>query len=445
MRPETTANYCIVTRPDLRTIAVRRTDEGHCLPVVHLPNPCWLPWVIAELNSQLMDSFGLNCTTLRWLRKEPHSNLVLLEWHPGSASPEIAIEWLDARNAGLPLPADQLQMVRAWLDSSSEGLLPWEQPGWMRQVVIKLIRIFDGARNPKITNLAQFKAAWGMSTLILIETTGEAYYFKTGIRLGVDESAVTQFLHRTFPRYVRDLFMVDETEGWMISREITQTASAAGDHASAETVFRIYAEIQLGCEEFMRSEQALGLRVRDKTWLRNHLERLFSEDDCPPEFRSAKSNLSARQLDLHRETWTKLIDQLAESRLPLTFNQEDFHFENVLYTSEGPVFIDWADCAKSHPFFTAHRALKLWHLEDRNAFERENEKVTAAYLEEFSHLADTAALRAEFELTAQLSPLYQAFRWQELSRDQNRDSAWGSFCFDWAAKRMAKAMGLPLR
>lgn len=440
MQPETTANFCIVTKPDSRAIALSRKANGYRLPVVHLPKPCWLPGEIAELNSQMMGTFGLNCTTLRWLKRQPGCNLVQMEWHPGSRLPEIDIEWLDPISVSPLLPAEQLQMVSDWQQSSTKSLLPWEQPGWMRRTVLMLIRIFDGVNHPRITNLSQFKAGWGISTLMLIETSGQAYFFKTGITQGVEEYAVTRFLHRKFPDYVRDLFMVDEREGWIISEEIRQTDSAGGDHASVETVFRIYAEIQLGCDEFMSSDDAAGLRVRDETWLRHNLERLFSENDCPREFRQAKSSLSAPQLDALREAWAGQIDQLAASRLPLTFNQEDLHFENVLNTSEGPVFIDWADCAKSHPFFSVHQTLNLWRYDNPTVFERDKEAVKAAYLDKFSHFADNATLRTEFELTGQLSPLYQAFRWQERSQDENQDSAWGSFCFDRSAQRMAKAI-----
>ena len=434
------ANYCIVVKPGSRAIALSRTADGYRLPVILVPKPFWLAGNVAELNSQLMGAFGLNCTLLRWLSRAPDTNLVLMEWHPGSAFPETGIEWLDPLGATPPLPAPELQMIRDWQSSSTAGLPPWEQPGWMRQIVFRLIRIFDGVHHPKLTTLLQFKAAWGMSTLMLIETSKGNFFFKAGIRQGVEEYDVLRFLHGRFPRYVRDPYLVDEREGWMISKGIEHMTSTEGDYANAEAAFRIYGEIQLGCDEFMRSEKAKDLRIRDASWLNRHFERLFSGADCPAEFAQAVSSQPVEQLGSLRETWARQIDELSTSRLPLTFNQEDFHFDNVLNTGEGPVFIDWADCAKSHPFFSVHRALTLWRWEDPEHYESVKDRVIDGYLDRFSHLASSEELKAEFELAGQLSRLYQAFLWQERSHELNHESAWGSFCFDRAALLMKRAI-----
>ena len=439
-----TANYCIVIQAGSRAIALTRTADGYRLPVIVVPKPFWLAGNVAELNSQLMGSFALNCTLLRWLTRKPNINLVLMEQHPGSPLPEVGIEWLDPNGISPPLPPTELEMVKDWQAAATEGLPQWEQPGWMKQVVFTLIRIFDGVRHPKLTNLTQFKAAWGMSTLLLIETSGGNFFFKSGIRQGVEEYEVLRFLHRKFPRYVHEPYIVDEQQGWMISTGVEQIDSAQidserGDYANAEAVFRIYAEIQLGCDEFMRSEKCADLRVRDASWMRAHVDRLFDER-CPAEFRPALSGLPEQKLAELRETWSVLVDQLQSSTLPLTFNQEDFHFDNVLNTPQGPVFIDWADCAKSHPFFSVERALALWRWEDREHYDRVQDEVISGYLDRFGHLASAAALRAEFELAGKLSRLYQAFLWQERSKDLNHHSAWGSFCFDRAARLMQKAV-----
>jgi len=436
MKTDTTAHYCIVIKPDSGSMALIRSNDGHRLPVVHLQNPCWLPDQAANLNGDLMDMFGLNCTTLRWIEQAEDYNLVVMEWHPGSQSPETDVAWFDYADDSLPLPPAQLQMVRDWQESKSDGLVPWEQPGWMRHVVISLIRVFDGRHNPQVTNLAQFKAAWGMSTLLLIETTDGDYFFKAGTRQGVEEWRVTRFLHRKFPEYVKDPFLIDENHGWMITRGVENKGFPVGDYANLCEAFRAYAEIQLGSDDLFRSEGGAGLRVRDEDWFRRHVEDLFSSEKCPAEFQQAKSVLAEHQLAGLRETWLRQIDALAASSLPLLFSQEDFHLLNVLNTETGPVFIDWADCARAHPFFSLHRVFHLWGDKDPEISRLEKTKVKEAYLEEFRHLAAASTLQSEFDLTRQLSPLYQALRCLEISRDQNRHSPWGKHCFNRAARYM---------
>ena len=440
MSKETTAHYCIVVKPESGALAlVRRGDEFH-LPVVHLPNPCWLPRQVAELNDALMETFGLNCTTLRWLENADDFNLVAMEWHPGAQSPETDVEWFDQGHDALRLPPDEQDMLRVWRQSSTRELVPWEQLGWMRQVVISLIGVFDGMHNPRVTHLAQFKAGWGMSTLMLIETEQSDYFFKAGVRQGAEEWQITRYLHRRFPRYVREPFMVDENHGWMISKRVDHLGFPPGDLESLGDAFRAYAEIQLGSDDFLRSEAANELPVRDEHWLKAHLNRLFSESACPAEFRPILAELSARERGALREKWSLGVNQLAESRLPLTFGQEDLHLSNILNTNSGPVFIDWADCAQSHPFFGIHRAFDLWGVDDAEISRREMEAVKRAYLDEFSHLAPHEILEAEFDLTGTLSLLYQAFRCQEISSAQDPDSPWGKHCFVRAARYMNRAI-----
>jgi len=122
------------------------------------------------------------------------------------------------------------------------------------------------------------------------------------------------------------------------------------------------------------------------------------------------------------------------------FNQEDLHLDNILNTENGPVFIDWADCARSHPFFSMHRVLRLWDCDSPDKAELEKELVTEAYLGAFSHLATAQQLSKEFELTERLSLLYQALRCLEISREQKPDSPWGEHCFNRAARYMGDAM-----
>ena len=100
-----------------------------------------------------MDLHGLNCTLLCWLEKCEDSNLLVMEWHPGSAAEEIDVVWVDPNRNDLPLPREQLQMVNKWRQAPPESPVPWENPGWMKEVVLWLLKIFDGVHHPQLTNL----------------------------------------------------------------------------------------------------------------------------------------------------------------------------------------------------------------------------------------------------------------------------------------------------
>ena len=99
MEQSTTAIYCVVIQSGVGPLALIRKDNTYRLPVIHLPDECWLPANAAKLNGDLMDEFGLNCTLLRWLEQYEDYYLVIMEWHPGSPLPEIDVEWVDDHQA----------------------------------------------------------------------------------------------------------------------------------------------------------------------------------------------------------------------------------------------------------------------------------------------------------------------------------------------------------
>ena len=129
MNQERIANHCIVVKPEAGALALIRNGDGYHLPVIHLPEPFWLPKNVQQINEALMEKFGLNCTTLRWLNNGENHNLVAMEWHPGAQNPERDVEWFDQEDQALPLASDELEMVQAWRQSMTGALAPWEQPG----------------------------------------------------------------------------------------------------------------------------------------------------------------------------------------------------------------------------------------------------------------------------------------------------------------------------
>ena len=441
-----TTQYCIVIKSASGPIALVRKDGRLQLPVVVLPDSAWPPDESAEINGQLMDEHGLNCTLLCWLEKQQDSNLILLEWHPGSAVPEVGVEWVDPFSDGIPLTPEHVPMVRRWLESSPDGLAPWEKPSWMQEVVIWLMGVFNGVDHPQLTNLAQIKAGWGMSTVLLIETTGADYYFKASNRQGIDEWRLTKVLHDRFPDRVPNPIRVDEQRGWMITRAIEHTPLAPMDYHGLGETFRTYADIQLGCGDLIETGGAPGLRVRDANWLENNLDGFFCDHQGHEEYESIKSNLDTSQLAKLKKTWLQHIEALKMSTIPMGLVQEDLHFDNILNTTNGPVIIDWADCAMAHPLFSYHRILRLWGRELSDTDRLERAHVTQAYLDAFSHLAEDKQLHHEVELIRPLYRLYNAFHWQELALERGGRANWGVRCSENVMAFMQAAIdevGLP--
>jgi hypothetical protein len=440
MDEETTTNYCIVTKSASGPVALVGGEDSRLLPVVTLTSDIWPPEQAAEINGQLMDHHGLNCTLLRWLENRGDTNILVTEWHPGSNVVEIDVEWMDPRSDDLPLPPEQLEMIRNWLRSSSGNLVPWERPGWMKEVVFWLLRIFNGVNRPGLTNLAQVKAGWGMSTLLLIETSEADYYFKAGTRLGIEEWRLLKRLHGKFPGRIPDPLVVNEQNNWMVLRKIDHMPYPPRDFDGLCGAFRAYAEIQLGCAEWRLTGEVPGLRVKDAAWMRSRADAFISADRVPEVFSELKSALGDTELAALTAAWRRDIEGLAAAKLPLTLNNEDLHFQNILNTAGGPVLIDWADCVMTHPFFSLHRILALWGVELSEDERQEREEVHRAYLDVFRRLVDEDQLRHEVAITERLWKLYQAFRWQNMAETHRDGSRWGEICRRNAIRDMTAAV-----
>lgn len=433
-------NFCIVLKSADGPLALINKDGSLHLPVVTMNRRSWLPNHTFQVNRDLMDSYGLNCTLLRWLDSQPDHNLVVMEWHPGSDAVEQDVEWVHPDTDSGCLPATHRQMIERWKSSDPDGLMEWEKPGWMKNLALILIKVFNGRDFPKLLELSQFKAAWGMSTLLLIKTTDSDYFFKAGARHGLAECVLTRYLNSRFPENIPRPLMIDDARGWMLTRRIEGEPSEFSDPGLLDEVFRVYAKIQLECLDLFQNPIAENLKLRTTDWFKSHIERLFSTDQCYEEFRSQVSALDERQRDDLRQTWDSLADQVQAFRVPMLLSYEDFHRGNILLTDSGPVFIDWADCARAHPFFGLHQFLRLLGKEPTDALSRAKIAIRNAYVESFSQFASPGQLEAEFKLTDQLSLLYQSFRCVELSLVQKRDSPWGIHCFNRAGNYLRLAI-----
>ena len=439
MTLETSTYCCIVTRSGTGPIALIREQDSFRLPTISLPADAWVPSEAIEVNAQLMDSWGLNCTLLRCQQAQSGGEVLVMEWHPGSQDPERDVTWVDPDRKDLPLLPDELLFIRQWRDSVSNGRVPWENPGWMKDVVLSLVRIFNGVHYPQLTNLAQIKAAWGMSTVMLIETTADDYYFKAGTRQGIDEGTLTQLIHQRFPHYVPNPLIVDETKGWMITRKIANRPIEREDYEFIRIAFRAYGEIQLGCGDFSTSGMAPGIRVRDPNWLQAHLTAFFNTGG-PDQFDQLKSRLNDQILSGLRQAWTRQIENLWASELPPGLVQEDFHYGNLLVTLNGPRLIDWADCSITHPFFGYHRTFELWKDVDSESGQKQKKAAMKGYLEAFASVGDADLINREIEMTRPLWKLYQAFRWAEVATTHPGDTYWGRHAAANAARFLEEAI-----
>src|SRR5262249_1106235 len=89
---------------------------------------------------------------------------------------------------------------------------------------------------------------------------------------------------------------------------------------------------------------------------------------------------------------------LAEIGLPDTLGHLDFNAGNIVDSSEGCVFLDWAEAYVGHPFFTfeylgehlarAHPAESAWQ-----------SQVTSCYLEQWKSVASPEQISQTLEIT----------------------------------------------
>jgi hypothetical protein len=259
--------------------------------------------------------------------------------------------FIDVREDGL---AVKEALHGADSNLSKQYVGPFAMPGWLEQL-FEWVQTQLDPQGFRITGVIRQLNASSTFSLIRLETTGPAVWFKATGKPNLHERPISLSLARLFPEYVPAILGVHPTwNGWLSKEALGTTLDGLAESSVWESVAMELAKLQIAsvgkCAELLAS----GCKDRRLPKLIEYInpfcarmtEFMAVQEKIPPE------PLISSQLALLCERLKEACTLLEEFRLPATLGHTDFNPGNILVSSTGCCFLDWAEGCVTHPFIT---------------------------------------------------------------------------------------------
>jgi hypothetical protein len=285
------------------------------------------------------------------------------------------------------LPDDDCAAVRSSLQEVERYVAEphtgaFGMPGWIRELFQWVQDQIDPLGLRVTGGFQQFNASPTFS-LIRIETSGTAVWFKATGEPNVHEMPVTVTVARLFPRHVPGLLGVHSSWNGWLSREApgsmldnfteisawTRTAKALADLQIA-SIGKSADLLESGCKDLRLPR----LIEQIDPFLARMSELMATQKKRPPAI------LTDPELEFLGDELKEACSVLQDLGLPDTLGHIDFNPGNILISPGGCVFLDWAEGCVTHPLITfeyLREHSRRHHIEDAGA----SEKIAAAYVQ----------------------------------------------------------------
>ena len=270
---------------------------------------------------------------------------------------------------------------------------PFGRPGGIKEL-FQWIQEHIGPLGLRVTGAFEQLNGSPTFSLMRIETSGPAVWFKATGEPNRHELPVTVTLARLFPRFVPTLLGVHSAwNGWLSQEAPGATLDNFGEVSAWTRTAKTLAELQTA--SVGKSRELLDSGCKDL-----RIERLIGEIDP---FVAYMSQLMAEQrkeppailtnseLGILGEELKEACSALESLGLPDTLGHIDVNPGNILVSPEACVFLDWAEGCVANPFVTfayLREHAERQRLEGGGAVEA----ITAAYLEPWQAFFSSRAL-----------------------------------------------------
>jgi hypothetical protein len=283
---------------------------------------------------------------------------------------------------------------------------PFARPGWMEE-------LFGWAEDQieplglRLTGEFQQHSACPTCSLVRIETTGPAVWFKATGEPNKGELRTSVALGCLFPSHVPRILGVHPAwNGWLSEEILGSTLDDFADVGAWAEAAKSLAKLQIasvtktdalldsGCKD-LRLEQ---LANQIDPFLTRMGELMAMQTKQPPQI------LTDSEISVLGDCLRGALSELQQYPLPTTLGQLDLNPGNILLSSKGCCFLDWAEGCVSHPFFTFEYLLE----HSRRSLPQTDHvagKLAAAYLEPWRPFFSPEALAQALAV----SPLLAVF------------------------------------
>lgn len=352
----------IITRRRASEILVSAQPSGWSLPVLDVPAGGRFA---AQLVAGVRQNYRLEAYCL-WIQSHAVSpedssseRYAVMETASGDASSDMT--WMStAAAASKPIltPADQTA-VRSSLEELHDHIAepkaaPFARPGWIQELFgwIEDQRELLGLR---LNGRFQQLNASPTFSLLRIETTGAAVWFKATGEPNKHELPVSIALDCAFPNYVPRILAVHRSwNGWLSEEAPGRALDDFLDARAWSDAAEALAELQI--LSISKANTLLESGARDlnldrltyqiNPFLARMSELMGIQTKSPPRI------LTDSEIGILGDRLGAAFAELNECRLPMTLGHLDLNPGNIFVAPSRCCFLDWAEASVTHPFFT---------------------------------------------------------------------------------------------
>lgn len=259
-----------------------------------------------------------------------------------------------------------------------------------------------------------------------IETDNGPVYFKAASDSLRHEAAITQALPDWAERQVPRVLAADVARGWLLLADagvilrtlLTQQPNPSG-HLHA--LLPKYVQFQQAMAE--HSHQLLALKAPDRrlTTLPSLYDGLIADEAMLTlgQTEHHEDSLSPEQVDrLHglSPRFQELCDELAAFGIPQTLHHDDFHDGNIFVQDGQYIFMDWAECAVAHPFFSMNVFLRSANYR-LDLEQHDLDALRDTYLSAWELDLSPADLMRAWDVSQVLATFCRALTWYAITKD----------------------------
>ncbi len=375
-------------------------------------------WQSCEsLERAVREQLGFTAYTLRCLLVEhgdddpPARHCVYaMQWGGGSEPP--GARWLTRDQlADIPLASTHDHAaLYGWLTQmQSEPVYrpAWSRFGWRESIYASLPDRL-ARHGLRLTAPPVAVRVWERGAVLRLPSDQGNVYLKSVPPVFGHEPALTVWLSERFPSAVPDL--LDIADGMLMRDYGGAALFEQPDLALWEGGLRAYARLQVALCGHLDALRALAVPQRSLDWLCSELPSFFSDVAALRIGTNPLMESEIERLRLLLPRFMSACSLLAEGAVPLSLEHGDLWTGQIIARNGQFIISDWSDSAITHPFFSlpffvAEIANELPGVPDAR------ERLTTAYLSEWTAFAALPELQALMLAAATVSAVYTALRY----------------------------------
>jgi hypothetical protein len=245
-----------------------------------------------------------------------------------------------------------LQEIKSYSSGMKTG--PFGKPGWLKELFAWTLEQIDILGLRPTGSFTQSNASPTFS-LIRLETTGPAVWFKATGKPNQHELPITIAIARMIPEYVPLILGVHPAwNGWLSGelpgKQLGEISEGSEWYRTAETLAQMQIDsaggvsplLEAGCKDLRLPN--LIRQINPFLERMTHLMEIQEKRTPAP--------LDSDQIDLIRRRLNQACTQLHEVGLPDVLTHIDFNPGNILISPQRCAFLDWAEGSVANPLLT---------------------------------------------------------------------------------------------